>query len=451
MIVLRDFQRTAVAQAEQSLEKGNRVLVVSPGGSGKTVVIAELARRAYLRGERVLILSHRKEIVDQTGGLLPRMDIKAEDVGVIMAREPLSPSAPIQIASIMTLSRRRKVPTDFQLVLVDETHHVLAPGYLEVMRRFPRARCVGFTATPFRLDGLGLRDFYDDMVVAAMPSELIQAGFLAAPTMFLAPDPFLPDLRDLKVARGDYAVPSLDERVNTREIVGGLPSNYLQHAEGKKAIAFAVSRAHSRNITEAFLAAGIPAAHVDGTMAKDERESILLDFAVGSTMVLSNCLVLSEGYDLPLCEAVVMARPTQSLVLYLQQAARAMRPLGGKKAVILDHARNLERFGLPDADRLFCLTSTKKNRDAWNAGPIKVCPDCGAVVAASTAYCPNCGHVFDSAIRALPEETGDKLTEYARAEKEALAGRLRAYAKAHRWSTEWVDQILALWVGLRST
>lgn len=435
-----DYQKKAVQMVWAHLAQNAKVLVVSPGGSGKTVMIAQQAAEAVQRGaERVLIISHRKEIIEQTQLTLLKLGLKSSDIGVLMGSVRENLGARVVVASMMSLIRW-KLPLHATDVIVDEAHHVLATGYSKVLDRYPTARHTGYTATPFRMDGRGLGDFYTAMIVAALPSALIERNKLAQPIIYRAPDDFMPRLADLKVARGDYVSDALNERVNSRALVGNIVENYKKHADGKRAIAFAVSIEHSERIVSNFLEAGIAAAHVDGTMPAEKREQLLASFREGKIQVVSNCMVLSEGYDLPACDAVIMARPTQSLTLYIQQAARGMRYLPGKHPVLLDHGRLLEQFGLPEADRHYVLTKTKENLSQWSAGPVKDCPQCGACVSAATRFCPNCSHEFPTIARGIPMESDTALSPFDEAARVALEQRVYA----EHGDTKWSREILAL-------
>jgi superfamily II DNA or RNA helicase len=443
---LWNFQKVAGDEAMSTIGKKQRLLVVSPAGSGKTVMIGDVVGRALLAGyRRVLVVSHRKEIIDQTATILGQMGLGATDIGVLRGNASYHLHAPVVIASAASLRARKwmfKNTTD--LVIVDEAHHVLAEKYRETIEYFDKARHLGYTATPFRLDGMGLKDFYDKMFVAARPSNLIDDKMLSKPLVYRAPAEFMPDLRDLRIAHGDYITKDLYERVNTTKLMGNLVSNYQKRANGKRAIAFAVSVEHSKLIASQFNSAGIPAAHVDGTMDDEERDDILRDFRDGKTHILSNCFILSEGYDLPDCEVVILARPTKSLTLFLQQTGRAMRFKDGKKPVVLDHAQLLEQFGLPYADREFQLINTKIDVKVVKPASVKDCPECGAVLLASVGSCEECGFVFETVVRQLPEVVQTTLVPYSEAEKTKLEQKLKV-----SYPPEWVEKIMKIWVGHR--
>lgn len=430
-----------------ALDKGKRPLVVSPAGSGKTWMIGDVVGRCLQSGfKRILVISHRKEIIDQTASILGFMGLGATDIGVLRGEASYHLHAPVVIASIASLHRKTWMFKEADLVVVDEAHHVLAPKYKGTVETFKKARHVGYTATPLRLDGKGLADFYNRMITAAYPSQLIQGEKLSKPLIYRAPTEFMPNLRNLKIAMGDYLIKDLYERVNTNELMGNLVANYKARALGKRAIAFAVNVEHSLHIAEQFKKAGIAAAHVDGKMEEEERDAVLRDFRDGKIHVLSNCFILSEGYDLPDCEAVILARPTKSLTLYLQQAGRAMRYRPGKKPIILDHAQLLEPFGLPYADRAFELTATKQAPHVTQPASVKDCPQCSAVIPAGSGACEHCGFVFETVSRDLPNVVPATLVPYTDEEKTKFEERL----KTKNYPPEWVEKITKIWVGHRT-
>jgi superfamily II DNA or RNA helicase len=310
-----------------------------------------------------------------------------------MADDPLAnPAAPVQVASIYTW--RHREPPSADLVIVDEAHRSLAATYLRAIAHYSEAGAVvlGMTATPYRADGGGLGDVYEALEVVASPLQLIGEGFLVAPRVFSAPPDSRPDLSDVRVRAGDYVEADLADMMNTGKLVGGIVDHWQKHAEGRRTVAFSVSVAHSEAITQAFVSAGIPAEHLDGTTPKNERDGILARLESGETLVVSNCGVLCEGWDQPVVKCAILARPTKSTGLYLQQAGRILRPWNDVSALILDHAGNALEHGLPQDDRDFSLTTTKEKRKAKST--TKECGECGAVLPLPTKVCPECGFEF---------------------------------------------------------
>lgn len=425
MIHLWDFQRSAVNNALKALEEHRRVLVVSPGGSGKTVMIAEAARRFLAQGKRVLVLAHRRELVTQAHAHFERHGIPAKDIAVVIpGSESANERARLRVGTINTLfARETYYPVD--VVLVDEAHHVRATMYETVAARYKRAQWIGFTATPFRLDRRGLGDAFDAMIVAASPSELIAEGRILQPRYYRAPEDATPDLTNLARANGDYNLKQLTERVTRGALVGGVVDHWEKLAEGRSTIGFAVGKRHADLLAREFLSRGHRAACLLDDASPAEREDLLGRTASGKLDILFSCMILTEGYDLPDCEAVILARPTLSMALFLQQSYRAMRAGSRRKRrpLILDHGRNYGRFGLPDADREYSLTTGNVERS--QAALVRECPACGMVSPIATAVCPGCGLPLTDQ-REIPGETAEELVLVTKANLEATKVHIRA-------------------------
>jgi len=376
---LRDYQDRAV---ETMIDKlGNRPILVSPTGSGKTTMATEIVERL---GLPTLWLAHRKELIDQAA---ERLAAHGLDAGIVMAGYKSDPDAQVQVASVQTLVRRNKPPAG--LVVVDECHHAAADSYQNILAEYGDAALIGLTATPFRLDGRGLGDLFGELVVAAWPDELCTSGYLHKPRVWASK---APDLRGVRVVAGDYSVGALAERTNTAELNADIVETWRKRAAGKRTIAFAVDIEHSEAITGAFEEAGIAAEHLDGRTPRAERDAILDRLASGETLVVSNCMVLTEGWDLPALECAVIARPTASLNLHLQMIGRVMRACDGKDgAIVLDHAGNHHVHGLVTR-RLDYTLSDEKVGFSEPLG-LRRCGNCGLLFETNEPRCPECGWV----------------------------------------------------------
>ncbi len=360
--------------------------------SGKTTMAAEMIHRSVAKGGRVLVLAHRKELIDQ---LSARIDTFGIDHGVVMAGHPRAlPWLPVQVASVQTLIGRESLALpDFTLIVIDEAHRAKAKTYTDLLARWPKAFTIGLSATPWRGDGKGLGDLFDGSVIAAKPRELIESGRLVPYVGFSSPV----NLSGVAVKDGDYDATALASRVGTTQINGQIVERWLESANGLRTVVFACTLDHSRAIVAQFVAAGVAAEHLDGTTGKTEREAILARIRSGATKVVSNVGVLTEGWDLPDLGCVILARPTKSLSLYMQSTGRVLRTAKGKSvARIHDHAGVIIQHGLPDADHDYSLTSTAKKQPVaalrhckecfavWDP-PGNVCPQCGAVIAGGAA------------------------------------------------------------------
>ena len=292
---LRPYQAAKVSEARALMGQGKKsICLVSPTGSGKTIIAAHIIHSALAKKRRVLFLAHRRELIDQCAEKLRALGIW--DYNVVLSGHPHSrnPNAPMQIASIQTLIRREYPPAD--LIIIDESHHVCGGQYQTLLKNYPDSYVLGLTATPERLDGKGLDGIFHDLLEVATVPELIDSGFLVTPTC-LGPSPeaaakLKSALAKVKVRGGDYADGALGEAMDHAELVGDIVEHWQEWAVGQKTIVFAASIAHSKHIVEQFQAAGIPAAHLDGTMSTQEREGILSAWRSGDIQVVSNCQIL---------------------------------------------------------------------------------------------------------------------------------------------------------------
>lgn len=420
MIALRPYQLDAVERVRGEVRAGSRrVLVVLPTGGGKTVVAAHIVTSSVALGKRVLFVAHRRELLHQCYRKLVDAGLSEQQLGVVMAGDTRRrPNAPVQIASIDTLRNRAKPIAD--LVIVDEAHRALAKSYRDLAAAYPRAVHLGLTATPYRADGRGLGDAYDVIVVVATPKELVALGFLVEPRVFTVPESELPDLSGVRIQRGDYDERDLARAVNSRVLVGNIVAHWRKLADGRRTVAFAVSVEHSRHIVERFREANIHAEHLDGATSTRDRDAILARLQSGETRVVSNCGVLCEGWDQPSVKCCILARPTKSTGLYLQQAGRILRPWENTEALILDHAGCAITHGLPQDDREYTLDAAPKKRAASKNEPrAKPCPACRMLLTPQARACSNCSLTF-LLPDAVPIESEAELVEISAARISAM-------------------------------
>ncbi len=384
---LRSYQTDAVNQVIEKIAAGRKsVLVVAPPGAGKTIIALELARLAVVSGQRVLFVAHRRELIAQASKTFDQAGI---DHGVVMAgHSRLKPEFALQIASIQTLRRRVAHAPTADIVMIDEAHLAVASSYLQVLdKAYPKALRLGFTGTPERLDGKGLVRLFSDVVDVVTAGSLIADGHLVEPVIF-APSGRL-DLSRVRTKMGDYAERDLDALMNNVALCGNIVDNWHKYAKGLSTIAFAVNRAHSQRIVDQFIAAGVPAEHVDCHTPKTKRDSILARLRSGETTLVSNVDILTEGFDYPGLKCVVLARPTKSYSRYLQAIGRVMRPEVNKtRAICLDHAGSVYEHGFPSDPR-------RINLEGATCGLVKSglskCPKCHVLLRTNAAKCGHCG------------------------------------------------------------
>lgn len=401
-VELRPYQVGAIDSVRAEIRAGRRrVLLCIPTGGGKTLTAASILASAVAKGSRVLFVAHRKELIDQTCTTFGRLGISS--IGVIRAQDPRKDlTQPIQIASIQTLARRDKPPAD--IVVIDEGHRALAASYkTHLYDAYPNAVFILLTATPCRTDGKPLKDAADALVLGAKYSGLIEEGFIVAPIVYGTP--MTPDMHGVRTTAGDYNLEDLEAAVNRSALIGNCVTEWRKRSEGRRTVVFAVSVAHSIALCAAFAAAGARAGHIDGTTPEGERAAILASLEHGQLDVVCNVGVLCEGWDMPSCKCLVLARPTKSLALYMQMAGRILRPWNDIAPLILDHGGNVDRHGMPHVDRDWSLEGKMTKS---KAAPCKACPVCFCYVGAGLRVC-TCGHVFEVARGEVSDATEDVL------------------------------------------
>jgi DNA repair protein RadD len=447
---LRPYQADAVAQLRAAYSSGKRApLFVLPTGGGKTFVFSFVANNATARGKRVCILVHRQELLLQASRSLTAIGVKH---GLIAPGHVQNQEA-VQVASVQTLGRRiARQRFNFDLVIIDEAHHAVAGTWKRLIEAMPAARILGVTATPVRSDGKGLSDVFDHLVFGPSVESLIDMGFLVRPVVYAPPTAL--DMSGVRVRGGDFDQRDVADRMDKPTITGDAVKHYTRLCPGKPAIAFCASVAHAQHVAEQFKASGYSARSVDGTMLDSERRQAIADLGNGRLQVLTSCDIVSEGTDVPVVEAAILLRPTQSTGLYLQQVGRALRPAPGKdRAIILDHVGNCLRHGLPDDHREWSLDgaprSARSKSDDEPDVTVKQCEKCFAVFKPSLV-CPQCGHVHAAKAREIRETEGE-LQEVdpalLRAQQKREVGQARTLealievAKRRGYKIGWAHQI----------
>jgi DNA repair protein RadD len=393
---LRPYQIRALSEIRKAMTDGHHsIMIQSPTGSGKGVMLADIINRCHMNSKTVLFLVHRQEILFQVSDYLTRYGIEH---GIIKASIKHEDHHPVQIASFQTIHRRLKSPyiNQADVVIIDEAHHATAATYLEVIERFRKKIVLGFSATPSRQNGLGLGNLFDKLIQVATIQELTDQGFLA-PVRYFAP--VRPDLSKVKMQNGDYSIAELEPEMMKGSIVGDLVENWLKCGEGRKTMVFATGVKHSIAICNQFRSVGILAEHVDGKTLKEEREAIVDRFKSGLIQIIVNCQVFTEGVDVPDIGCVVLARPTKSLPMYLQMVGRGMRTIPGKTdCILIDHAGAVYEHGFVHEVTEWELSTTDKTtnkkqeeRKRKESEPI-TCPMCSAVYT-GRLKCPQCGHI----------------------------------------------------------
>lgn len=433
-VPVRPYQDDMIAAVRAALRRNRRVCLQAPTGSGKTRVLCYMADGALKKLKRTTFVVHRAELLRQASDALDSLDLPH---GRIAPGESMTRDL-IQVAAVQTLIRRLdKLPAPDLLVL-DEAHHANASTWGKLIDNWADARMVGLTATPCRLDGRGLGDIFGELVIGPSVRWLIDQGYLADYRIFAPPIGI--ETGAVSKRAGDFAKDALARLVDKPGITGDAVRHYHRLASGRKAIVFCVSVAHSKHVVEQFRSTGVRAEHLDGTENDLRRQRVVQSFVRGETKVLSAVDLFGEGFDVPDAEVAILLRPTQSLSLHLQQVGRVLRPVyapdhdlrtvdgrlaaiaasGKPHAIILDHAGNSLRHGLPDEERDWTLKG--RPRKAGSKAPaVRQCPVCFACHL-PRPICPECGHVYGAAPREIEERDG-QLEQVN--EKELKAARLK--------------------------
>jgi DNA repair protein RadD len=384
---LRAYQTRAITDLRAVYASGKRApVLVLPTGAGKTVVASEIIRSSVTRGNRVLFLVHRQELLTQSVNKLETAGVT--DLRIIQAGGGLgSPRAPVTVASIPTLTRWTDRQPEASLVIVDEAHHVVAKTWRKLADHYAPSLLLGLTATPQRADGKPLGDIFDSIVVGATVRELTDLGHLVPCRVFAPPQDIGP---------GKMALDPTEA--------------YLKHAEGQRAVVFCVSVQHAETCAERMNAAGIKTGVVHGKLSPDSRRRTLAALDSGALQAITSCHVLTEGWDSPRVAVCILARKPQHTGLYLQMAGRVLRPSPGKThATLIDLCGSVHDHGTPDMEREYTLDGrgiSKVDRDS-----IRQCPFCGGVFKAGPRACPCCGEMLPTRTLELPESCGIGVVE----------------------------------------
>ena len=316
MTELRPYQHDVVAECHSVIATGKRrIIIVAPTGAGKTIIANSIIADAVATGQKILVLAHTREIIKQTSGKLFEGGI---DHGIIQAGFMTRPDEAVQVASIQTLwtrairmNRMELPPAD--VLIIDECHHCPAQTYRKIIDAYSQAVLIGLTATPCRGDGRGLGGIFDAIIECPQVAELIEQKYLVRTRVFA---PVNPDLQGVEVRVGDYVESQLAERMDRTDLVGDIISTWHRHGERRKTVCFAVNVAHSLHIRDEFIRSGARAEHIDGSTPKPDRDAILKRLALGELDVISNCMVLTEGWDMPEVSCCILARPTRKIGLF---------------------------------------------------------------------------------------------------------------------------------------
>jgi DNA repair protein RadD len=430
---LRDYQRLMIAEIAAELDAGHtRILAQAPTGAGKTHIIAAISMAALKAELRVLVLATRTRLVHQIHERLRRFEVRH---GVIAAPLPglRNYSARLQVASVDTLNQRalvrERIPLPAaELVIFDEAHLATADSRMRVLDSYPAALRVGFTATPARKSGRSLGSAFDSLIRGPSIAALTAAGMLVPTKIFNTPIVSTAELRSLsKSEEGDFRPADLAKLLGRPKLVGDVVTNWLRIANGKRTLCFAVNKSHAADLLQSFLRQGVAAELLTDTDDEATREAMIARLEAGDTRVLVNCFLMSYGVDVPSVECIILARPTRSLVMYLQMVGRGLRASPGKDhCVLIDHGHVVETLGLPHRHHRWSLepdlnvnvAAIIDQRRESETEATRTCGQCSTLWLTSEQgkACPSCGWTPVPNARAIEVEAAD-LQEIADAEE----------------------------------
>lgn len=350
--------------------------------------------------KRTLYLCHRAELLESICDDLTKFRIPH---GVISAGSAtLRHTHHIHVGMMQTVSRRLDSLPDFEWVISDEAHLAMAPTWLKILAHFKKSWHLGMSATPCRLDGKGLGEFYDQIIYGPSVRELTDRGYLSPCRAFAPPQ----EAGEIKKSGTDFSMEDAARLLDKAAITGSAVEHLRKLGGDRRTIVFCCTREHAQHVADQFSEAGFTATNVDGSMS--DRKQRIDAFQAGRFQVLTNVELLTTGYDDPSIGAGIFLRPTQSLALYLQMVGRILRIAPGKSdALLLDHVGNVVRHGMPHDKREWTLEGRTKRS---SPPPVRQCPRCYAAFTPSPK-CPACGHVF--AVKAAPRPLEQRAGELA--------------------------------------
>jgi len=414
---LRPYQVNAIDKVREAYRQGAKSLILRLDcGSGKTCIAAKMCIDATKKGNKVLFLVHRKELLDQTYATFKMFDADMTN---------------IDIGMILTVGHHLdKYNPDF--IIADECNFSLARTWKKVLNNYPNAWILGLSATPVRLDGKPLGELYEKIIDGVEADWLIDNGYLAEYDYYAPPVLNM----EWKMKGIDYDLSDVTASLLKSKIYGKI-EQYIDKT--KKTIIYSPSIEFSKSLCER-----IGATHFDGNTPKKERDKIVTDFKSGKIMILSNVDLISFGFDVPDCDCVILLRPTMSLSLYIQQSMRCLRP--GKKATIYDLVGNVYRHGMPTEKRTWSLVkriSRKRNTEADVL--VRQCQKCRLVYSGHDRLCPYCGNDNGQTRRQIEEEEKLELVKIKKLERRKVGmastfeelvkiGNARGYKNAKYWA-----------------
>lgn len=361
---LRDYQQQAKEKIFSQWNTVDDILYQMPTGTGKTRLFTSIIRDINVWGlrnnhrPRILIIAHRSELIEQIDRSLDKYHIPHGVIaGTLKNKRDLTKT--VQVASIQTIihgsNNHIAAHLDVDFVIIDEAHHAVAHSYRKLWKLYPDAKKLGVTATPWRMNNEGFHNIFEAFIPSMPIKEFMRNGWLSTYKYYSIPlnssiKRRIDSIQEFDI-EGDYKISALEQTMDNDRIRAQLLDSYLRIAKGKKGIIYSISREHSEHICQQYQSIGVKIVSIDSTTPSKKREMLVNRFKDGFIDIIVNVDIFSEGFDCPDIEFIQLARPTRSLVKYIQQVGRGLRKNGDKECIILDNVGLYGSFGLPDADR----------------------------------------------------------------------------------------------------
>ena len=394
MLILRPYQQQFINSIRTEMSKGvKHIICQAPTGSGKTLVFTYIAKSAFDKGNSILILTNRGELLEQAGGSFDKINLPHSWLTTDVKEVPTDR---VIIAMVETLNRRCRATIfsewvmSFDIVIVDEAHISSFNKFYQYIS--PSTILLGFTATPYRTGNMvPLHDHYDTIVVSEDIASLIDQKFLSEPEYY----GISVDLSGVKKIGGEFSEHDLEERYTKTKTFASIEVNYSRLIQGRKSIVFCPTIKTAEFVRDQLLTFATESIFlVHGELSQSAREEQLENFADSYPAIIINVGILTTGYDCPDIDTVILYRATTSLPLYLQMIGRGSRTTPTKTTFrILDFGQNVQRHNFWHSHRSWSLDIIKANKGEGVA-PIKDCPKCNALITTSSMVCVKCGFVF---------------------------------------------------------
>ena len=407
-----------MSDACKALDKHGNTLVVAPTGAGKTIMLSALVGERHKKGKRIIVIQHRDELVKQNKDKFERVNPYITTSIVNGTVKHWDGDAVFSMIQTMSRDRNLRDRPLFDMVVIDEGHHAAAPTYTKVIEAVrednDKAEIVGFTATPNRGDGKGLRSVFNNCAHQIELATLIREGFLVRPKSYVI-DLGVGDQLDKVTKRGkEYDMQEVASIMDRQVINNRIVDEWKEKAGGRKTVVFCSTVAHAAHVCDAFVTAGIKSNYVTGETDKDERAAMLYDLEFGDTQVIVNVAVLTEGFDAPPVSCIVLTRPCSQKGTMVQMIGRGLRILDPElypniiktDCIVMDFGTSIITHGGLDESANLDGVDKSIGGDA----PTKVCPDCGSEVSANTRVCPICEHEFERKVKDALDDF--EMTEY---------------------------------------